>query len=436
MKANWKVALLGSGAAVALMAATPAFADDIGDLRSQISKMQDKIAKLEADRAQKRRVAAAAAVEAGDKPRSWKLPGTNTSMQIGGYTKADFYYTMNGNNGLTYTAAGASQRGTNGGRLTENTFQFHARQSRFWIKTWTPTDWGELGTHIEGDFFGAGNSTWRLRHAYGYLGPVLAGQTWNIYNPLFAGAETLDFGGPVGVPSIPRTTQVRYTHSFGQGTTLIVGLNTVGDTVLTPVAGAGRQKMPDFEWSLHHNFSGGRIWIGGVLGQVEFEPTAAGTSGFHAKFKWGVGVAAAYRVGKFAIGGQWHIGEGIGGAYLTGSGASAVVDINAAGNASLNTVLTTGGAMFIQYKITDTIRTNIAYGYVWSDVGADITGGKNGLGQANGQVENAHSIFVNLIWSPVPQVNFGIEYQHGFTARYNSGNGYWDRIHVAMQYSF
>ncbi len=43
--------------------------------------------KLEADKADQRRVAAAAAVEAGDKPRSWKLPGTNTSMNIGGFVK-------------------------------------------------------------------------------------------------------------------------------------------------------------------------------------------------------------------------------------------------------------------------------------------------------------------------------------------------------------
>jgi len=36
----------------------------------------------------------------------------------------------------------------------------------------------------------------------------------------------------------------------------------------------------------------------------------------------------------------------------------------------------------------------------------------------------------------VPQVNFGIEYIHGFSAYTNQGNGFFDRIQVAMQYKF
>ena len=41
------------------------------------------------ERRARRRVAPAVAAEQGAKPRSWKLPGTNTSMQIGGYAKLD-----------------------------------------------------------------------------------------------------------------------------------------------------------------------------------------------------------------------------------------------------------------------------------------------------------------------------------------------------------
>ncbi|MHA1538771.1 MAG: hypothetical protein ACTSUD_14560, partial [Alphaproteobacteria bacterium] len=76
-----KSALLGSGAVVALLAASvPASADQIDELRSQIQSLQDKMSQLEKSQVSKRRVAPAAAVEAGSKPRSWKLPGTNTSM--------------------------------------------------------------------------------------------------------------------------------------------------------------------------------------------------------------------------------------------------------------------------------------------------------------------------------------------------------------------
>jgi len=89
-----RTALLASGAAVALAATSgPAAADDLQSLRDQLQKLQSKVAKIEADRSQKtRKAAAAAAVESGDKPKSWKLPGTNTSMIIGGYVKLDFIY--------------------------------------------------------------------------------------------------------------------------------------------------------------------------------------------------------------------------------------------------------------------------------------------------------------------------------------------------------
>ena len=89
MNLGLKTGLLGTAAALAIaVTSVPAYAqDDLSALRQQLETMKERLAKLEADKADQRRVAAAAAVEAGDKPRSWKLPGTNTSMNIGGFVK-------------------------------------------------------------------------------------------------------------------------------------------------------------------------------------------------------------------------------------------------------------------------------------------------------------------------------------------------------------
>ena len=55
------------------------------------------------------------------------------------------------------------------------------RQSRFGVKTYTPTRLGELKTIFEFELFGvgedAGQTTFRLRHAWGELGHFGAGQT-------------------------------------------------------------------------------------------------------------------------------------------------------------------------------------------------------------------------------------------------------------------
>ena len=76
---------------------------------------------------------------------------------------------------------------------------------------------------MEGDFFGAaGNESvsnsngLRVRHAYGTLGGLLAGQTWTTFSDVAAYPETVDFGGPVGV-IFARQAQVRWTQPFTGG---------------------------------------------------------------------------------------------------------------------------------------------------------------------------------------------------------------------------
>jgi len=75
-----RTALLGSGAAFALMAG-PALAGQADDLQSQIDSLQARLDQLEKQKAsvETTQVAAPAdAVIGGDFPGSWKLPGSDT----------------------------------------------------------------------------------------------------------------------------------------------------------------------------------------------------------------------------------------------------------------------------------------------------------------------------------------------------------------------
>ena len=176
--------LLSSATAVLLAAVAPVAAGDIDEMRAQVQALQDRIAEIEVQ--EQRQVAPAAAVEAGSKPKSWKLPGTNTSMNIGGFAILVFDYDMNGVS--SYGPGNAQVEGTAGAKR-QNQFNMDARQSRFFISTSTPTDMGDLMTHIEIDANGNGGTSgveaqyssgqgasMRLRKAYGQFGPVLAGQ--------------------------------------------------------------------------------------------------------------------------------------------------------------------------------------------------------------------------------------------------------------------
>lgn len=93
----------------------------------------------------------------------------------------------------------------------------HAFQSRFGIRGEHDTDMGLLKFNIEGDFFGGGGGTLRLRHAYAQLGGWTAGQTWSTFSALTETPDVADFNGTAG-PANFRVPMVRYTHTFAETT--------------------------------------------------------------------------------------------------------------------------------------------------------------------------------------------------------------------------
>jgi hypothetical protein len=387
-------------------------------------------------------------------------------MQIGGYAKLDLIYDINDNTGESLsTVRRAAADGSGNARLQQN-FRLHARQSRFWIRTWTPTDWGELETHIQGDFFGAGGNqlvsnsdTFRARQLYGRLGPVLAGQTWTTFMILEALPDVLDFSGPAGVPFL-RQPQIRYTHSFGGGTVAVFavenpqgGLNvgtatsapagtapyatipTVHAGIGTPLAAllrVGPDPMPDFVIGLSHTWGSGRASIRAVFRQINLDD-GAGVS--EQAFAWGIHGGFGWRFNnrRTAIGMSVYYGRGLG-RYTAASGNPIGVVANGTPNSfSLRTVAQYGGQIWIQHRWTDTLRSSLVYGRVRDDYVQQVTGGKNA---SNGFTQDYWTVHANLIWRPVPRVDIGVEYIYAFNGIVNSANGETHRIQMSFKYNF
>jgi len=130
----------------------------------------------------------------GGIPGAFNLPGTNTSMLINGYVNTNVIYDIGprplSRGGDVSSADAAILEGT---PEYENRgdFRISARDSRFGIRTFTPTDIGELRTVIEGDFNGppddkafraiSSRTAFGIRLAYGELGGFLFGQSFSNY---------------------------------------------------------------------------------------------------------------------------------------------------------------------------------------------------------------------------------------------------------------
>ena len=193
---------------------------------------------------------AGAPVAAGSFPRSFLIPGTETSIKIygqiteildywmsGGNPNATPQSTTVGNNGqvaaiplrtnLAATGATANVASSRGNGI----FLQSPRESKIGFETRTPTALCEARTVMEFDWAGSNafspggadptsvsdNLAPRLRYAYGTLGGFLAGQATSNFSDSDANQETLDFGGNVGNPGVVRIPQVRYTMPLGIG---------------------------------------------------------------------------------------------------------------------------------------------------------------------------------------------------------------------------
>jgi hypothetical protein len=480
MNLGLKTGLLGTAAALAIaVTSVPAYAqDDLSTLRQQLETMKERLAKLEADKADKRRVAAAAAVEAGDKPRSWKLPGTNTSMNVGGFVKMsllwDFSQSGQTNPGTTTEGIGAGLYPTPGSAADNifngGHFQMTARRSRFWIQTWTPTDWGELRTYIEADFAagiapGSGSNVLRLRQAFGTLGPVLIGKTQTLFGGFIGLPELLHDGAPYA-PGALRIEQIRYSHNFGGGLVLSVALESGPGTSDAGVSGnshdavgmttagvgiagfPGPQRWPDVVAALQWNFPNGALYASGMIGQRNVD--SGGPSGVNALQRddtaivWGATLGGRYDFGRVEIGGQGGIGSGLGNKYFDG-GATGFIDtvvIATVGSNSLDIRPVLGYFIqgYVQVKLTDTIRATGVYGWGMHEVISEGVGTKGvikaALSPAGALPQGYWAAFGNLLWNPVPQVTFGAEYGYQFSSRYNGPDVHVHRLQLAAIYRF
>ncbi len=462
--------LLGTSAVAALLAA-PAFADDTtneqAELQARLNALKARLSALESGNQGQQQgtsaeqVAPAQAVTGGAFPGSWKLPGSDTSISFSGYVKADAFFTMNAPSTtigdsfvLSNIPIKSSAANSQGGD-----FRMHSRQSRIRFETRTPTDWGNLVTRIEGDFFGAaGNQrvsngdAFRIRQAYGVLGPVLAGQTQSTFMDEDTFAEMVDNYGPSGDTNI-RQTQIRYTYEMGPGMFLDGSLENP-EAQIQSQAGAGVtgnlnafsvDQMPDVIARWRYKASWGAVNVSGVARYFNYnQGNVADASTFGGGFHGG---ATVNTWGKDKLSGTFNYGPGIG-RYIRDSAAGNTDTYVTCANGSnapltvacgrdLQVVTMMGGWAAYQHWWADNLRTNVNYGWFHSDVPV----GQLGAG-ANGFNENIQSAAVNLIWNPVSKVAIGLEYMYGwrYLAKAATPNGQMEgnasRLQLGMQYFF
>ena len=400
---------------------------------------------------------------AGSFPGSFLVPGTQTSFKVGGYIKWDYVYdfgqiqNINGGSGPFLSTQGGVINGVPQGaeRLLHGGSQMTASESRFNIETRTPTSYGELKTFIEGDFTnpnGLSNTGslrvnsnsygFRLRQAYGTFGPFLAGQTLSLFRDGASEAETLDFGGAQAT-GVTRQPQVRYTFDFGNGLTWAVAaennqtqiFNTDTGATKTTFGAGQADKIPDFTTAVVYNAPWGHLKGAAVVRDLYWHNGLPPSDEDHASISrvgWGVTFSGNYNVpiGKDSV--AWEVAYGQGAGRYVNSDGPPTPDLFVTNNTSHSVK---SGLLSVNYTHfwTDTLRTNIAGSY-WRQYNGAAT--NFDTDNAGILFRDTYNAFINLIWSPVPQTNFGIEFNRENGKLQDGAQGAITRVQLSAQFKF
>ena len=199
-----------------------------------------------------------------------------TTYNIYGFVMADFGFAKVANNPQWYDVVRPSRLPAFDEQFgKDGNFFASVRQTRFGMKTATPTALGDFTTWFEFDMFGvgddAGQTTIRPRHFYGQLGHWGAGQTNSPFMDIDVFPNTVEYWGPNGMLFL-RTPQIRWIPIQGNRE-LMFGLEKPGGSADQGDYGdrialqnvKARFPLPDISASWKGTTGWGYVKVAGIL---------------------------------------------------------------------------------------------------------------------------------------------------------------------------
>jgi len=321
---------------------------------------------------------------------------------------------------------------------------FSVRQTRFGVKTLTPTDLGDFTTQFEWELFGtgvdAGQTTLRLRHAYGQLGKVGAGQYWSPFMDIDVFPNTVEYWGPSGMAFF-RNVQLRYMPIQGDSRFTIAlerpGASGDGGVYSDRIELADIRPhfpLPDLSAEYRMGRDWGYIEVAGIVRRIEWEDAGTDTLNLAGEVTgWGINVSSnlRFRDGSDVLRLSFVYGEGIEN-YMNDAPADVAIDeVNLSSTADPVTFAALpvmGIVAFLDHSWSESYSTAIGYSMVDID---------NTAAQDPSAFHRGHYVVGNIMHYPTENIMTGIELQWG--QRENHSDGFTSddlRIQASFKYNF
>ncbi|WP_176595057.1 MULTISPECIES: DcaP family trimeric outer membrane transporter [Sphingobium] len=330
---------------------------------------------------------------------------------------------------------------------------FSAKQTRFWVDATTKLGTHALKAYIEFDFQAApgtpqalGQGTQRttnaydlaMRRAFIQFDRWTFGQDFTNFSNPAVFPESTDYVGGVDGLIFVRQPMVRYSMPLSHGLTLHLAAEnpeTASATIGAPaLIENGEDHAPDMTGRLEYAGGFGFLDLAVLGRQLRVDNAKTGAAHIvDSRLGWGISTSGKIFLDDkhgSDIRFQATYGEGIGRYLGLNFGPDAVLQTNGKLAGVRNLALFGAG----RYALDDQWRVNLIASYqriFYADTLNPAT--TAGIAMFNRQ---AWSVAGNLFYSPVKNVDLGIEYRHGERRLVNDLNGHVDRFDVAAKYNF
>ena len=319
-----------------------------------------------------------------------------------------------------------------------NTFA-GVRQSRLGVRSTTPTDLGDLKTTFEFELFGTGvdegQTTFRLRHAYGEVGQFGAGQYWSPFMDPDVFPNSLEYWGPTGMVFF-RNVQFRYIALANDIHNVVVAVERPGASGDAGVYAdrvelqniRARFPLPDFSGAYKYSQSWGYVRAAGMLRYLKWDDIlddAFDLSGDATG--WGINLSTNWKpTSNDVVRVQFVFGEGIQN-YMNDSPVDVGIENNFTDPVTPivgKPLPITGLVAFLDHNWNAKFSSTV--GYSRQDI-------DNTDGQAANAFKSGQYALGNLLYTPVPNVMLGAEFQWGRRENFSDG---FSSDGVKLQFSF
>ena len=285
--------------------------------------------------------------------------------------------------------------------------------------------------NIEADFFdsanmGTGDGKFRIRHAFFTYKDWTFGQTWSLMSNMETRTESVDYTQFMGT-SYTRTPQVRYDWKINGKSDLKVALEYTGSRVSAFPTLTGRYTVKEGALT---------ALVQGFVNEKSVDVAKDTVK----KVSWGAGAGLKYQLSpaqSVQANYQYIVGDQKFMPYTTQTGLTKATSLNAAGDFSLN-------AQKTDLEMNKLNSLNIGYSYKFNpqwraNLSASIFDfdDDSAYAKLNPDANKRLTDYAaNLFYSPVEQIDIGMEYHQGKREVFDGRTADVSRINFVSMYKF